>query len=83
MPANKLPIFLAKRLETINLFLILYKNKNMEIVRLINDTWQLIDSTTESVVIQGTWDECFDKLAELDCENENESYRNFLLLSGF
>ena len=42
----------------------------MEIVRLINDTWQLIDSATESVVMQGTWDECFDKLAELDCENE-------------
>jgi hypothetical protein len=55
----------------------------MEIVRLINDTWQLIDSETESVVIQGTWDECFDKLAELERENENESYRDFLLLSGF
>lgn len=55
----------------------------MEIVRLINDVWQLIDSSTESVVCQGTWDECFDKLAELDCERENESYRNFLLLSGF
>jgi hypothetical protein len=55
----------------------------MEIVRLINDTWQLIDSSTESVVMQGTWDECFDKLAELECENEDESYRNFLLLSGF
>lgn len=57
----------------------------MEIVRLINDVWQLIDSSTESVMCQGTWDECFDKLAELDCEreNENESYRDFLLLSGF
>jgi hypothetical protein len=83
MLANKLHTFLANQLDLIDLFLILYKNKKMEIVRLINDTWQLIDSETESVVIQGTWDECFDKLAELERENENESYRDFLLLSGF
>lgn len=53
----------------------------MELVRLINDTWQLIDNRG-SVLRQGTWDECFDLLAELSREEENESYASFLGMSG-
>ena len=49
-----------------------YKNKEMEIINLINDTWQLIDEQG-SVLKQGTWDECSDHL----CEIENDAYRNF------
>jgi hypothetical protein len=49
----------------------------MELVRLINDTWQLIDNQG-SVLRQGTWDECFDLLAELSRDEENESYAAFL-----
>ena len=57
----------------------------MEIVRLINDTWQLIDSATESVVIQGTYDECWDRLVEYQIENddEDERYARHLTLTGF
>ena len=54
-----------------------YKNKEMEIIKLINDTWQLIDDQG-SVLKQGTWDECSDRL----CEIENEEYRDFLMMSG-
>jgi hypothetical protein len=53
----------------------------MELVRLINDTWQLIDNQG-SVLRQGTWDECFDLLAELSRDEENESYAAFLGMSG-
>jgi hypothetical protein len=53
----------------------------MELVRLINDVWQLIDSRG-FVLRQGTWDECFDMLAELSQEEENESYASFLGMSG-
>ena len=49
----------------------------MEIIKLINDTWQLIDEQG-SVLIQGTWDECSDRL----CEIENNQYRDFLMMSG-
>jgi len=52
----------------------------MEIVKLINDTWQLIDSSNGSVITQGTWDECFERMASL--ENENESYSQFLGMTG-
>jgi hypothetical protein len=54
--------------------------KVMEIVKLINDTWQLIDSSNGSVITQGTWDECFARMASL--ENENESYAQFLGMTG-
>lgn len=53
----------------------------MELVRLINDTWQLIDNRG-SVLRQGTWDECFDLLSELSREEENESYASFLGIAG-
>ena len=49
----------------------------MEIIKLINDTWQLIDEQG-SVLKQGTWDDCSDRL----CEIENEQYRDFLMMSG-
>jgi len=53
----------------------------MELVRLIDDTWQLIDNHG-FVLRQGTWDECFDLLAELSREEENESYASFLRMTG-
>ena len=53
----------------------------MELVRLVNDTWQLIDNRG-SVLRQGTWDECFDLLAELSREEEDESYAAFLGMAG-
>jgi len=53
----------------------------MEIVKLINDTWQLIDNEG-TVLIQGTYDECWDRLVEYDIEHEDENYARFLTLSG-
>lgn len=53
----------------------------MELVRLINDTWQLIDAQG-SVLRQGTWDECFDLLAELSRDEENAMYASFLTMTG-
>lgn len=49
----------------------------MEIVHLINETWQLIDEHG-SVLKQGSYDACLDRL----CEIENEQYRDFLSISG-
>ena len=54
-----------------------YKNKEMEIINLINNVWQLIDERG-SVLCQGTWDQCSDRL----CELEDAEYRDFLMLSG-
>jgi hypothetical protein len=54
-----------------------YKNKEMEIIKFSDTTWQLIDEHG-SVLKQGTWDECSDHL----CEIENDAYRNFLSISG-
>jgi len=54
-----------------------YKNKDMEIINLINDTWQLIDDAG-TVLVQGTWDQCSWCL----CEIENESYHTFLTMTG-
>jgi hypothetical protein len=54
-----------------------YKNKEMEIIKLINDTWQLIDEQG-SVLKQGSYNECLDRL----CEIENAQYRDFLMMSG-
>jgi hypothetical protein len=63
------------------IYFLYYIKKEMELVRLINDVWQLIDSRG-FVLRQGTWDECFDMLAELSREEENESYASFLGMSG-
>jgi hypothetical protein len=49
----------------------------MEIIKLINDTWQLIDEQG-SVLKQGTWDECLDRMGEI----EDEQYRRFLIITG-
>lgn len=54
-----------------------YKNKEMEIINLINDTWQLIDEQG-SVLKQGSYDACLDQLVEI----ENNQYRDFLMMSG-
>lgn len=49
----------------------------MEIINLINDTWQLIDEQG-SVLKQGSYDACLDQLVEI----ENNQYRDFLMMSG-
>ena len=54
-----------------------YKNKEMEIIKLINGTWQLIDEQG-SVLIQGSHNECLDRLGEI----EDDLYYNFLMWSG-
>ena len=50
----------------------------MEIVHVNNAIWQLI-SGDGSVLVQGTRDECLDKLCELESHAE---YRDFLRMSG-
>ena len=49
----------------------------MQIIKLINDTWQLIDEQG-SVVKQGSYNECLDRLGEL----EDDQYQAFLMWSG-
>jgi len=49
----------------------------MEIVHLINETWQLTDESG-TVLMQGTYDKCLDRL----CELENKQYLDFLTISG-
>jgi len=49
----------------------------MEIIKLINGTWQLIDEQG-SVLIQGSHNECLDRLGEI----EDDLYYNFLMWSG-
>ena len=53
----------------------------MELIKLTNDVWQLIDNRG-FVLRQGAWDECFDLLAELSRKEEDESYASFLGMAG-
>jgi len=55
----------------------------MEIVHLINNTYQLVDSFAGTIIMQGTYDECFARLAAIDQEQEHDSYASFLTMSGF
>jgi hypothetical protein len=55
------------------------KLRDMQIVRLINDTWQLIDESTNSVLFQGSFEDC---QLVMWGEEENRMYRDFLLMSG-
>jgi len=48
----------------------------MQIVRLINDTWQLVDEATNTVLFQGSFEDCQMKMW---AEEENRLYRDFLL----
>ena len=50
----------------------------MEIVHLINETWQLIDASG-TVLVQGSRDECLDRLCELESHSE---YQEFLGMTG-
>ena len=52
----------------------------MEIVNLVNDKCQVIESATGRIVFEGSYDDCFICLASY--ENEDELYRNQLLMSG-
>jgi hypothetical protein len=38
----------------------------MELNKIAEGVFQLIDSATGAVLAQGTWDECFDRMAEID-----------------
>lgn len=52
----------------------------MEIVKLSNELHQLIDENG-TVLIQGTYDECWDRLVAYDIEHEDEYYARFLTYS--
>jgi hypothetical protein len=54
----------------------------MELNKISEGLFELVDSATGSVITQGTWDHCFDWMAELEQEHENESYATFLSVSG-
>jgi hypothetical protein len=69
-------------LDLIDLFLILYKNKEMELNKISEGLFELVDSATGTVITRGSWDHCFDWMAELDREHENASYAAFLSVSG-
>jgi hypothetical protein len=53
----------------------------MEIVKLINGTYQLIDHEG-TVIIQGSIETCVDRLAEIVQDEETESYAAFLGIAG-
>lgn len=61
-------------------FLYYIKNK-MEIVKLTNGTYQLIDYQG-TVIIQGSIETCVDRLAEIVQDEETESYAAFLGIAG-
>lgn len=52
----------------------------MDIVNLVNDKCQVIDSDTGRIVFEGSYDDCFRCLASY--ENEDELYQNYLTMSG-
>jgi hypothetical protein len=49
----------------------------MEIIKLSEDTWQLVDYNGD-ILKTGTYDECSDRL----CEIETGYYRDFLMING-
>jgi hypothetical protein len=51
----------------------------MKIVNLINDTFQLINEDDNSVIFQGSLEDC--QIVKL-VEEENKQYRDFLLMTG-
>jgi hypothetical protein len=51
----------------------------MKIVNLTNDTWQLINEDDNSVVFQGSFEDC---QMVMWIEEENKQYRDFLLMIG-
>lgn len=54
----------------------------MELNKISEDLFELVDSATGTVITRGSWDHCFDWMAELERENENASYAAFLSVSG-
>jgi predicted lipid carrier protein YhbT len=52
----------------------------MEIVNLVNDKCQVIDSATGQIMFEGSYDDCFMCLATY--EDEDTLYQNHLLMSG-
>jgi hypothetical protein len=51
----------------------------MEIIKLINNTWQVFDESTNSVLFQGSFEDC---QLFMWGEEENRLYRDFMLMSG-
>jgi hypothetical protein len=51
----------------------------MQVVRLINDTWQLVDEANGDVLFQGSFEDC---QMRMWAEEENCLYRDFLLYTG-
>ena len=62
------------------IFLYYIKIRYMEIVNLVNDKCQVIDSATGQIMFEGSYDDCFMCLATY--EDEDALYRNHLLMSG-
>jgi hypothetical protein len=51
----------------------------MEIIHLINNTYQVIDTATDSVLFQGSEEDC---QLFMYAEEEKRLYRDFLLMTG-
>ncbi len=54
----------------------------MELNKISEGLFELVDSATGSVITQGSFDHCLDWMCELDRKQENESYATFLSMSG-
>jgi len=55
----------------------------MEIVHLKNDIYQVVDSASNSVVVQGSHTDCVDWLANFERQEEEALYTQFLQMAGF
>jgi hypothetical protein len=49
----------------------------MEIIKLSEDTWQLVEYNGDILII-GSYDECLARLVEI----EDEQYMHFLMING-
>lgn len=54
----------------------------MEIVKLNDVDYQLVNESG-TVILRGTYDECWDQFAMYSIEHEDEDYARYLTLSGF
>lgn len=52
----------------------------MEIVNLINDIYQVVDTASNSVIVQGTHEDCVSWLANFERQEAEALYGQFLLL---
>lgn len=55
----------------------------MEIIHLQNNIYQVVDLASDSVIVQGTHDECVSWLANFERMEEEALYSQFLRMAGF